>query len=321
MIHFVLLLVSIYSVANLFPSCLAGHYNAADTYVGKDFLTGFTHFSDPDPTHGRVNYVDQATALRLNLTVATADSLIMRADYTTNLTSKDPGRNAVRIESVKSYTTHVIIFDINHMPQGCATWPAAWEVGGKWPDEGEVDILEGVNDNIPNQSTLHTNAGCTMPSTRQQTGTSTGTDCNVATTGNSGCGVVSNKPNIYGKAFNSNGGGWYAMERTSTFINVYFWARNDASVPTDVKTGGNTVDTSAWGTPVANFPNTSCDFASHFKAHKIIINLTFCGDWAGSSFATAEVCPRIGSCDDYVDKNPGAFQNAYWDIASVRTYT
>lgn len=32
-------------------------------------------------------------------------------------------------------------FDIRHMPQGCGTWPAAWEVGDDWPNQGEVDIV------------------------------------------------------------------------------------------------------------------------------------------------------------------------------------
>jgi beta-glucanase (GH16 family) len=57
------------------------------------------------------------------------------------------------------------------MPQGCATWPSAWEVDeADWPYEGEVDIVEGVNDQSPNQSTLHTSAGCTMPIFTDQTG-------------------------------------------------------------------------------------------------------------------------------------------------------
>lgn len=47
------------------------------------------------------------------------------------------------------------------MPQGCGTWPAVWELGPDWPADGEIDIVEGVNDVVPNQSTLHTSPGCT----------------------------------------------------------------------------------------------------------------------------------------------------------------
>lgn len=33
-------------------------------------------------------------------------------------------------------------FDIRHMPQGCGTWPAAWETNEAiWPNGGEVDIV------------------------------------------------------------------------------------------------------------------------------------------------------------------------------------
>jgi hypothetical protein len=116
-------------------------------------------------------------------------------------------------------------------------------------------------------------------------------------------------PNSYGPPFNANGGGWYAIERTNTYIKVWFWGRNDMSVPSDVSKPGSTVNTRYWGTPSANFPNTSCDFASEFDANNIIINLTFCslaffffvysailinysagGDWAGNQYG-ASGCP------------------------------
>ena len=71
-------------------------------------------------------------------------------------------------------------------------------------------------------------------------------NCDVAVNGNTGCGVQSSIPNSYGKSFNTAGGGFYAMERTTTFIKVWFWSRNDPAVPADVKTAGATVNTDAW---------------------------------------------------------------------------
>ena len=73
-----------------------------------------------------------------------------------------------------------------------------------------------------------------------------GTDCNAADNSNAGCGVQVNKANSYGPPFNSAGGGWYAMERTNQHINVYFWSRNDGSVPSDLKNGASTINTSNW---------------------------------------------------------------------------
>ncbi|KAJ8516684.1 hypothetical protein ONZ45_g6042 [Pleurotus djamor] len=318
---------------------MAATYFMQDEIIGTAFLTTFNFEAISDPTHGRVNYVDAGTAQRQNLTFASGNTFILRADSKTVLSSSGPGRNSVRIQSKKSYTTHVAIFDIRHMPQGCGTWPAVsatvhissyehaadmhdsikvWENGPNWPNGGEVDIVEGVNDRSPNQVTLHTSAGCSMPASRSQTGTSAQNDCNVATNSNAGCGVRMTQANNYGPGFNNNGGGWYAVERTSTFIKVWFWPRNAGNVPADVRSGGTTVNTGSWGTPSAFFPNTQCDFASHFKAHNIIINLTFCGDWAGNAYASSG-CPS--SCVDYVNRNPGSFTNAYFDFAGLRVYT
>lgn len=294
-------------------------YHLSDNIVGTDFLNEFTHEAISDPTHGRVNYVNEATALAKNLTFATDSTFIIRGDHNTVLSASGPGRNSVRIQSNKQWSTHVDVFDIVHMPRGCGTWPAVWEVGDDWPNGGEVDIVEGVNDVTPNQSTLHTSAGCTM-SGQVQTGKTVTTNCDADVNSNSGCGVQVNKANSYGPPFDSNGGGWYVMERTNAHINVYFWARNDASVPSDVKNGASSINTSKWGTPVANFPDNSCDISSHFGPNNIIINLTFCGDWAGaSSVYAASGCPS--TCVDYVNNNPSAFVNAYWQFNSLRVYT
>jgi hypothetical protein len=66
------------------------------------------------------------------------------------------------------------------------------------------------------------------------------------------------------------------MERTSTFIKIWFWPRYANNVPLDVLTGSGSINTGAWGTPTAFFPNTQCDINSHFTPSNIIINLTFC---------------------------------------------
>ncbi|KAG8884881.1 hypothetical protein FRB97_003088 [Tulasnella sp. 331] len=259
----------------LASTVVATSYNLVDNFVGGSFLTGFNWEAIPDPTHGAVNYTDQAFAIAQNLTYTSSDTLILRADYThvTNYPT-GPGRNSVRIRSNKEYTTAVTILDLRHMPQGCATWPAFWTtLESDWPDNGEVDIIEGVNDVSPNQSTLHTTAGCTMvASTMSQTG-------------------------------------------TTSQINIWFWARDDTSVPADVSSGAASVVTSSWGLPVANFVSTNCNF-DHFGPQNIIINLTLCGDWAGAVYPST--CPS--TCTNYVNTEPAAFENAYWDIAWLKVY-
>ena len=55
------------------------------------------------------NYVDQSTALAKNLTYASDDTLILRADHTTVLRPGGPGRDSVRIQSKKTYRHHVVV--------------------------------------------------------------------------------------------------------------------------------------------------------------------------------------------------------------------
>ncbi|KAG8214261.1 hypothetical protein J3R82DRAFT_11073 [Butyriboletus roseoflavus] len=183
--------------------------------------------------------------------------------------------------------------------------------------QGEIDILEGVNDHVPNESTLHSTAGCTMPASRTMTGWSVGNNCDVYATGNTACGVLSSDPNSYGPNFNDQGGGWYAIERTSNFISVYFWERNSPLVPNDVKYPGSSVDTDSWGTPTAYFPDTYCNFATYLGPMNIVIDLTLCGYWADPAF-NGDGCP--GSCIDYVNNNPGAFSNAYFEFNAINVY-
>ena len=80
----------------------------------------------------------------------------------------------------------------------------------------------------------------------------------------------------YGPAFNANGGGFYAMERSERGVKVWFWPRHAKHIPHDIRTGAYEVNTDHWGTPIADFPSTDCDMDSHFGPHNIVINLTFC---------------------------------------------
>ncbi|KAJ3759525.1 laminarinase [Lentinula raphanica] len=302
----------------------AATYTQSTSYIGNDFLSGdFNFFTAADPTAGRVTYVDQATATASNLTFATDDVFILRADDNTVLTASDPGRNSVRLESVQTFgSPSAMVLDVAHMPEGCGTWPALWTYGPNWPSTGEIDIMEGVNNQNNNQGTLHTGPSCTMPDSRAQTGTILNEDCAAADDGNDGCGVEF-AANTFGPSFNAAGGGWFAMERTTTFISIWFWPRSSTTVPSDVSGGSTEVDTDNWGTPVAFFPNTDCDIASEFAAHNFVINLTFCGDWAGITSVWDLACAAstgVADCNDYVNANPSAFSNAYFEINAVRVF-
>ncbi|KAG2366690.1 glycoside hydrolase family 16 protein [Suillus spraguei] len=314
-------ILALASLARSTSTLAGGGYTLTERVLGEGFYDSFKFENIPDPTNGRVTYVDRTTAQNLNLTYATSDTFILRADHTTVLNPSSTGRSSVRIRSHHEYYEHVVVFDVQHMPEGCGTWPAIWETGEfDWPAKGEIDILEGVNNVVPNQSTLHTSHNCSMPGDTTQSGTFKTTDCDTSVAGNAGCAVkLTQDMNSFGPGFNRNGGGWYAMERTPHHIKVWFWERSDPSVPLDVSRGESIINTIHWGTPGAHFPSTQCDFQSHFGGNSIIINLTFCGDWAGDAAAySASGCPL--DCVTYVDNNPKAFRNAYFQISSMNIY-
>ncbi|KAJ6492364.1 glycoside hydrolase family 16 protein [Mycena vulgaris] len=280
-----------------FTSAFGATYPRSEHIIGLGFYSAFDFDAISDPTHGRVNYADKVQAILQSLTYASLNTFVLRADSKTVIShSSNTGRNSVRIQSKNAYTTHVAVFDIVHMPEGCG-----WENGPNWPNDGEVGIMEGVNNQGTNQVTLHTAPGSAFQRTN-----GLNLNCNTNVNSNAGCGIILGQSQSYGPSFNANGGGWYAIERTNAFISVWFWPRNAPNLPAGVKAGGVS------GHPVANFPNTNCDLAQFFAANNIIINLTFCGDWAGQ--------PDISACTNYVDNNPTAFSNAYFQLNSINIY-
>ncbi|WOO84688.1 putative glycosidase [Vanrija pseudolonga] len=298
-----------------------------ETISGQNFFDQqyWNFWSYPDPTHGTVNYVDGNTARSQGLiSVNGQGQAIMKVDTTPQVQG---GRNSVRIHSNRIWTGGMVILDAAHMPTGCGTWPAWWQNGPNWPEGGEIDILEGVNDNTNNQVSLHTGVGCTMPNNLEsnQLGTmSTGNfnpyDCSSANTQNQGCGVIDRKSaNSYGAGFNSAGGGVYALAWAKSGIKVWFFTRS--AVPQDITSGSPNPD--GWGTPVANFPSDNCNPYQFFYDQFNIFDTTLCGDWAGADSVWSQSCAAstgFGSCSDYVLNSGASFEQAYWAVNSVTYY-
>lgn len=113
---------------------------------------------------------------------------------------------------------------------------------------------------------------------------STSTNCDSSVNYNQGCGASFAKPASYGNPFNAQGGGWFVMARTpEDGIRIWFWSRNDPNVPpeicdSDSQDGPSDLTPSpSWGRPEASFPlGDNCDYDSHFDAHSMVFDLTFC---------------------------------------------
>lgn len=77
---------------------------------------------------------------------------------------------------------------------------------GNWPNNGEIDIIEGVNDQTTNDMTLHTSDGCSFSNSGSMTGYQASTNCYAYANGNQGCGVGTGNTQTYGTGFNNIGG-------------------------------------------------------------------------------------------------------------------
>ncbi|PQE19384.1 hypothetical protein CJF30_00009820 [Rutstroemia sp. NJR-2017a BBW] len=305
-VHLTCVILSLSSVSNA--------YYLSKTYNTTNFFKDFTFFSATDPTKGFVAYESLANAEAAGLAYTSDNQVYLGVDHTT--VNPKNGRASVRLESKQAWGQGVFIADIEHMPGGiCGVWPAFWMFGPNWPNSGEIDIIEGVNADTTDTITLHTAAGCNVSSSALKTGTMVTTDCNQDDAG-TGCSTSTPNTNNYGKGFNNIGGGVYAMQWASSRISVWFWPR--ASIPADIT--ANDIDVASWGTPLANFSGSGCDFDTFFANQSIIFDTTFCGSWAGNVWSSGSCASLASTCDAYVAANPSAFTNAYWLINSIQVW-
>jgi hypothetical protein len=306
-------------------------YKVVDVFDPTNFFNEFDFFTQPDPTHGFVQYVDAATANRDGLAGFTEGGVYLGVDYT-NITTT--GRPSVRVTSKKAYTKGLFIADIAHMPAGaggsgsCGLWPAFWMFGPNWPHSGEIDIIEGVNSQTSNSVTLHTGPGCSVTNAGSLPGTKLlSPNCQ----GNEGCTQKTPASNTYGAGFNAAGGGVYALEWTDAAIKVWFFPRGSPiatqlSSSSSSSSNGNSSsppDPSTFGTPLAAFAgeSSSCPIDKHFANHNLVFDTTFCGDWAGKVWASDKTCAALADrCEDFVGANPAAFAQAYWLVNSIKVY-
>ncbi|KAE8154191.1 concanavalin A-like lectin/glucanase domain-containing protein [Aspergillus avenaceus] len=303
--------------AHRYPDYTRLNYDLVDTYSGTRFFDRFDYYSGEDPTFGFVQYVNQTTAASLNLTYATDESVVLKVDMSNQNASN--GRQSVRLESKTTYDNGLFIFDVLRAPYGCGTWPALWLTDpNNWPDNGEIDIIETTN-LAPegNAVTLHTTKGCSMKAKRKQTGDAVYTSCENGTNYNAGCGVQGPPPTS-GKPFNDNGGGVYAVELRDAGIRAWMFPRD--SIPNDISDAKSTPDPSTWGTALADFPNTHCDIASHFRNQSIVANIDLCGQLGAQKQFYKEQSHCPGTCNTYVARNPSAFKEAYWEFKSFKVY-
>ncbi|KAI8615941.1 concanavalin A-like lectin/glucanase domain-containing protein [Chytriomyces sp. MP71] len=285
------------------------HDHTPDSILSGD---GWTFFTDADPTHGTVQYINKAQAGSSMYYVGNDNGKYL---YMGSRQTGGGAPQSLRLTSVDTLNSGLVIFDALHIPSGCGTWPSFWTVGGDWPNNGEIDFMEGVNGVGNNVMTLHTGPGCSMNLDGVQ----------KSCLANQGCGTTTPHPGTFGNSFNMQDGGVYAMEWLPNpndggagHIKVWSFPRN--GIPADIIS--KRPNPSSWPTDIgahAHFEfGINCP-TSAFANHQIVIDLTFCGDWAGAVFVNQ--CSATGrSCADYVANDPNALKEAYFKIKGIQVY-
>ena len=317
-------------------------YDLVNSYGGSNFFSGWSFWDQPDPTNGFVNYTDKQTSMDANLAGyifnnATGEhTAFMGVDYTTM--NPAAGRASVRISSDQTWSAGgLFVADVRHSPQGaCGSWPALWLVGPDWPHQGEIDIIEGVNDDVYNSMTLHTGPNCQSSLTKKNfLGKQVTTDCDVSSgESNTGCSIRGSFSTSYdaktksltkhaaaAQGFNAQGGGVYATLWDASGITI--WMFPHSALPADLVAGKP--DPASWSAikPVAAFGGRGCDYAASFKNLQLVVDTTFCGDWAGKQevWDSSPACKaKAPTCQEFVANNPAAFKDAFWEIASVKVF-
>ncbi|OCB91539.1 hypothetical protein A7U60_g1217 [Sanghuangporus baumii] len=300
----------------------AQSFTMVQNHSGENFLSNWTFYSGVDlNTTGNVFFETQQEAQQEQLTFLNSDgNFVVKVDNTTDGTGNSTfGRSSVKMLSAYTITEgNLVLFDAVHMPFGCSVWPAFWSQGQNWPDDGEIDIIEGVNQQAENKISLHTLDGCTHPdnssSSSIETGELVSTDCFNQTNGNQGC-IVQVPGNSYGESFSSSGGGVYALNWNSSGLYMWFFPRG--SIPSDLPT--STPNPDGWGLPVAAYPKSSCNTDQFIKAQTLILDITICGNFAGAADVfTTTGCS--GVCTDLV-ANPQNYDDAFFEISYIRVFS
>ncbi|KAJ7062356.1 glycoside hydrolase family 16 protein [Mycena amicta] len=314
--------LSLLSAAALLPTALAATtYDMVKEYAGSTFFDDWNFYGHFDNlTNGDAIFVtaDVASSSQLAYVDTATNRAIIKVDNTSTVVLNDK-RNTVRIASKDEFEVgSVWVADMYHVPYGCSVWPAFWAQAPSWPSGGEVDTLEHWNMELHNQMTLHTEPGCNQVSPVQTSTVINSTDCSYLDDSNAGCSVMDPNDSSYGAKFAAAQGGVFITEFAESGISVWFF--NRTNVPTAFSSNASSFSTSDLGTPVANWPTGGCAIDTFFKAQNLIFDITLCGDAAGDSTVFAQTCS--GNCyTDYVVGNGSVYNNAYFDVASVRVYS
>ena len=267
----------------------------------------------PDMTHGITKYIDN-TDSDFNMLIpnpSPKNNLIIKVGSFTNGQVK-----SIRLKSKGKFQSGLFVISINHLPSGDGVWPAWWLTGPDWPNNGEIDIFEGINPETGhmtlNQSTLHTKQGCNG-GVQSNIGVA---NCNKGPSPSEpyqGCSQQFNDVRTF-DTFNKDGGIYACELSTCGDITIWFFT-GQTNIPDELKDNyTGSFDPHNWkATETKHF--SKC--FNYFKDLSMILNIAICGDWSNSQYGTNDDCKNAISKSWKNNENP----KAYWDFNWIKVYT
>jgi hypothetical protein len=300
--------------------CTPIKYNLLHNWSGSDIYKDITNTKNDwyvdngrDMTNGITNYI--------NTTDPDFGDLIPNPEPKKNLrikigSFKNNEVKSIRLKSKGTFSSGLFVISINHLPSGHGIWPAWWLTGPNWPQNGEIDIFEGINPETghmtQNQSTLHTRPGCNAG-----VSSSIGfANCNAGPSPNKpyqGCSQQFNDKRTF-DSFNASGGGIYACELTTCGdITIWFFTKNDIPVELKDNYDNTPFDPHNWNATETKY-FSKC--TGYFNDLSMILNIAICGDWANSQYGGLNGCKDAIKQNWVNNENP----NAYWDVNWIKVY-
>ena len=74
---------------------------------------------------------------------------------------------------------------------------------------------------------------------------------------------------------------------------VTIWYHPRDGIPGSLTAGAQSIDTSTLGNPVASYSSSTCDINKFFTSQQMTLDITLCGDYAGSPAILGATCPAL----------------------------
>ena len=142
-----------------------GPYQLVERQEGQEFFEYYDFLDGPDSqgSAGYNVYVGEKRATELGIMNVTSDADGNDYIYMSSAATEEGPRESIRLEGKRRFDRGLFILDLKHMPAGCGVWPAFWLTDeDAWPNNGEIDIVEGINNQTQAKTALHTSDQCSM---------------------------------------------------------------------------------------------------------------------------------------------------------------